>query len=157
MDTIFSTYKYRHCWLPINLLTPIKRFRLILNTTLQNRNLIILFPTHTIRYSLAKPAFKMCNVTWVYYKCNCLKGTNEEECENKILATKIRTHTNPIVDRFRDESWAKIFEAAQESCLSKYKGTQELLDYNCPPCDRKLAEEALTKNDTTKLNAGSWI
>lgn len=104
----------------------------------------------------------MCNVTWIYYKCNCLKGTDEDECEHKILATRIRTHTNPIVDRFRDESWKKIFEAAQEACLYKYRGSQELLNYNCPTCDRKLAEEALTKNDTTKHDItenddGSWI
>ena len=88
----------------------------------------------------------MCNITWIYYKCNCLKGTNEAECMRKTLATRIRTHPSPIVDMHRGE-WKDVFETAQRLCLEYYKGNQQLLDYNCPACDRKLAEEALTKKD----------
>ena len=85
----------------------------------------------------------MCNVTWIYYKCNCLKGTNEEECDFKILATRMRTCQNPIVNIHRGE-WKGTFETSQRLCLEHYKSNQQLLDYNCPECDRKLAEEALT-------------
>jgi hypothetical protein len=103
--------------------------------------------TQTINRFSIEPAINMCKVAWIYYKCNCLKGTNEEECQFKNLASRIRTHQSPIVDMHRGE-WKGVFETAQRLCLEYYKGSQQLLDHNCLACDRKLAEEALTRKTT---------